>query len=212
VVSRGLAALSHDIHSVGPNTSDADSKEDILEDQRFDVIVRSLITSPSRRRFLGGLAAALGLLAPWASGTVEARKKKKKRKQKLERNAFGCVDVGQPCRGNDANCCSGHCEGTAPKKGKKDTSTCVDHNVGGCPAGADACVVGKVPCELDGVCFRTTGNASFCGKDLECTACSTDKDCEEAGFGSGAACIVCAVTCDKDGGTACVAAATPAES
>jgi hypothetical protein len=127
---------------------------------------------------------------------VEARKKKKKRKQKLKRNAFGCVDVGQACRGNDANCCSGHCEGPAPKKGKKDTSTCV---------------VGKVQCELDGICFRTTGNASFCGKSAECTACTNDADCDAEGFGPGAACIAC-ISCDKDGGTACVPPATPAES
>jgi hypothetical protein len=211
VVSRGLAALSHDLQSVGPNTSHADSKEDILEDQHFDCIVRSLIASPSRRRLLGGLIAALGLLVPWESGTVEARKKKKKRKQKLKRNAFGCVDVGQACRGNDANCCSGHCEGPAPKKGKKDASTCVAHHEGDCPAGADACVVGKVQCELDGICFRTTGNASFCGKSAECTACTNDADCDAEGFGPGAACIAC-ISCDKDGGTACVPPATPAES
>jgi hypothetical protein len=184
-----------------------------MDAKRFDRLARSLIAAPSRRRFLGGLVGARVLGATRIPDTVQAkRKNKKKKKQKLVFNAFGCVDVGKACRGNSANCCSGICEGTAPKKGKKDTSTCVDHHVGGCPAGADACVLGKVPCELDGVCFRTTGNASFCGKDVECTACSTDKDCEEAGFGSGAACIVCAVNCDKDGGTACVAAATPAES
>jgi hypothetical protein len=182
-----------------------------MDANRFDRIARSLIAFPSRRRLLGGLAVAPALLAARTLLTVEARKKKKKRKQKLKRNEFGCVDVGKACRGNDANCCSGHCEGAAPKKGKKDTSTCIPHHVGECPASADACVAGQVSCELDGICFRTTGNASFCGKKAECTACSTDADCDSEGFGPGAACIAC-INCDKDGGTACVPAATPGPS
>jgi hypothetical protein len=183
-----------------------------MDAKRFDRLARSLIAAPSRRRFLGGFVAMSGLLAPMLTETVEARKKKKKRKQKLERNAFGCVDVGNACRGNDTNCCSGHCVGPTPKKGKKDSSACIAHHVGECPDGADACVVGKVSCGVDGVCFRTTGNASFCGGKAACEACNSDSECEEAGFGSGAACIVCVINCDKDGGTACVPPATPAES
>lgn len=179
-----------------------------MDANRFDRLARARTTSPSRRRFLGGLAAASGLLAPWASGPVEGRKKKKKRKQKqkLKLNAFGCVDVGQACRGDDGNCCSGRCAGDAPAKGKADQSRCEAHNVGICEAGDDICVAGTSECGTDGDCFRTTGNGSFCGRDGKCSACRTDSDCV-ADFGEGAACIVCAGECLENGGAACFEAA-----
>jgi hypothetical protein len=179
-----------------------------VDANRFDRIARSLVASPSRRRFLAGLVAAPSLLAPWDSSPMEARKKKK-RKQKLKRNEYGCVDVGQPCRGNSANCCSGHCEGPEPKKGKKDISICVSHHVEECKAGDDVCLRIRTVCGLNGLCFRTTGNASFCGAKGACEACNTDADCEGS-FGAGAACAVCAVDCEKTAGTRCVPPASPA--
>lgn len=184
-----------------------------MDANRFDRLARSLTATPSRRRFLGGLAAASGLLAPWASGPVEGKKKKRKKrkqKQKLKLNAFGCVDVGQACRGDDGNCCSGRCAGDAPAKGQKDESRCEAHNVGACQAGNDSCGEDIVVCAANtGACFRTTGNGPVCGKETQCTVCSKDTDCNEEDFGEGAACIVCA---DCDGvngsqGTACVEAA-----
>jgi hypothetical protein len=179
-----------------------------MEAKRFDRLARSLIAAPSRRRFLGGLVGALALGATRIPGAL-AKRKKRKKKQKLVFNAFGCVDVGQPCRGNSANCCSGICQGTAPKKGKKDTSRCLAHNEGVCQDGDDFCQGTTVNCGSPGVCVRTTGNGSFCGKGATCTVCSKDTDCDEAEFGPGVACIVC-VNCDGvngSSGTACIEAA-----
>jgi hypothetical protein len=183
-----------------------------MDADRFDRLTRSLNASPSRRRFLGGLIAVRVLSATRIPDTVQAKRKKKKnkkKKQKLVFNTFGCVDVGKACRGDSANCCSGICEGTAPKKGKQDTSRCLPHNAGVCQAGDDFCQGTTVNCGSPGVCVRTTGNGSFCGKAATCTVCSKDTDCDEAEFGPGAACIVC-VNCDGvngSSGTACMEAA-----
>jgi hypothetical protein len=185
-----------------------------MDSSAFDRLTRSLTASPSRRAAVHLLAGLL-VTGPWrgvddAPGALAKRKKrKKKKKQKLVFNAFGCVDVGQACRGNSANCCSGICQGTAPKKGKKDTSRCLAHNEGVCQDGDDFCQGTTVNCGSPGVCVRTTGNGSFCGKGATCTVCSKDTDCDEAEFGPGVACIVC-VNCDGvngSSGTACIEAA-----
>jgi hypothetical protein len=58
------------------------------------------------------------------------------------------------------------------------------------------------PCGTGGVCYQTTGQASFCAEFGTCSACKKDADCE-ASHGPGAACAVCA-TCP--GGTLCAKA------
>lgn len=172
-----------------------------MDASRFDYLTRSLTDMPSRRGLLRGLsAAALGLAAIRIPDGVGA---KKKRKKKVVRNAFGCVDVGGKCRGKDANCCSGICQGKKPKQGKKDTSTCVAHNEGECQAGQDSCLETDVLCGEFGDCFSTTGKAGFCGADADCVVCQKDADCEPI-KGQGAACVVCAVCAGT--GTACVLA------
>jgi hypothetical protein len=186
-----------------------------MDDHPFDSIARLLSDASSRRGVLQGLAAAtLGLAAISLPGEAEGRKKRKngkrnKKKTKganppaLQLNDFQCVDVGNACRGNSANCCSGICEDNAPQPGKPDTSVCVAHNVGECQAGQDSCTVVDGTCGTDGVCLQTTGKASFCasaGKaDAACSDCTRDPECE-ALFGDGAACVVCEVEgCLKQG-------------
>jgi hypothetical protein len=172
-----------------------------MDASRFDRLTRSLSSGASRRHILAGVVlSAAALHVPTVIGA------RKKRNEKVKRNAFGCVDVGKACRGSDANCCSGICQGKKPKQGKKDTSSCVAHSVGECQADQDACLEFPTPCGTDGVCVRTTGKASFCGGDGACQECSKDTDCETE-FGPGAACIVCAVNCAGIGGTVCIAAA-----
>lgn len=164
----------------------------------FDELIRSL--NVSRRPLLGG---GLAVAAGWLSRAhIAARTRKKRGKRsKLKRNAFGCVNVGGKCRGKDAACCSGICDGKKPKKGRKDTSRCGAHNVDDCPAGADSCLAGNIEC-TNGQCYQTTGQASFCGVFGECVVCQKDVDCEPD-WGPGAACIVCARDCQSAGGTVC---------
>lgn len=172
-----------------------------MDATRFDRWTRSIAVGASRRTALR-FAAALGLAAAGVPATVEAKKKKTPTP-----NAYGCLNAGQPCRGNDALCCSGLCRGKKPKKGKKDKRKCAAHNTGDCTAAHDSCAVNQnVPCLSNGVCTRTTGEANFCahygiGK---CTDCATDADCWL--MGPGAACIVCPVSCPQTT-TACFAAA-----
>jgi hypothetical protein len=186
-----------------------------MEADRFDSLARSLTQTGSRRRALTALGGLVTLNALPASAKKGKNKKKAK---KPSRNAFGCLDVGTSCRGSSANCCSGTCEGKKPKKGKKDTSSCVAHNTGICSAETDTCTVGVgVPCHPSNpncLCFLTTGNAGFCGSFTgngsgginECRVCRTDPECQ-AEFGAGAACVVlggvCTPFCLTTGRTAC---------
>ena len=171
-----------------------------MEATLFDRLTRSIAEGSSRRTLL--LSTALGLALARVPTMVEA-----KTKEKPTRNAYGCLNVGQPCRGNDALCCSGVCQGKKPKKGKKDKHKCAAHNTGGCIAAQDSCAMNQnVPYLSNGVCTRTTGEATFCAKFWAgmCTKCAMDADCLL--LGPDAACIVCHVTCPQTT-TACFAAA-----
>jgi hypothetical protein len=154
------------------------------------------------------MGVALGLAALRHSDDADARKKRRKKTPQL--NAFGCLNVGQKCRGKDALCCSGKCAGKKPKRGRKDRRTCVAHDTGGCPKGdpSEACggdveTVCTAATGLEGVCDRTTGNAGFCTVSGDCFPCRKDADCQPL-CGPEAACIRCEETCSGVGGTACV--------
>lgn len=165
-----------------------------------------------RRLLLASLASVLPAWALPGSLTIEAKRKKKRKKNKKNKpdtNAFGCLNVGQHCNGKDDKCCSGVCDGKKPKKGKKDTSACVAHNVDSCDEAFDGCEGILVTCGLAGTCVKTTGNAPFCGgAPAECVPCQRDADCVAQGFGVAAACVLCSSECAlASGGTACFAAA-----
>jgi hypothetical protein len=163
-----------------------------LDPIRFDTLTRNFTGNASRRGILGTWLAVLGLgTLPPASGVT----KQKNRKQKLQRNAFGCVNVGGKCRGNDGNCCSGICDGKKPKKGDKDRSRCAGHDASTCLAGQNTCAGTFFPCVSSrsplAQCVITTGNASYCAGDVTCRSCARDTDCPPEEFEAGAACIVC---------------------
>jgi hypothetical protein len=167
-----------------------------MDTDRFDRVARAGARGLSRR----GLAGALGLVATAFSGLTDARKRNRKKKtKKLKRNSLGCVNVGDACRGNDGNCCSGVCQGNEPKKGKKDKSVCVAHNVGGCTLERDVCRTGEITqdsCGENTICTATTGGSAFCasavGNSPEkiCRVCAKDTDCEDQGFPAGSACVI----------------------
>ncbi len=170
-----------------------------MDTRRLVHLTRSLWMRQSRRTLAGVLG--LGAFAlPGLAGAGKKRKKRNKRKIKIKRNGFGCVNVGSVCK-RGGQCCSGICTG---QKGKK---RCQSHDTGGCQAGQDDCVAQtSCPENPDPVarCYRTTGNASVCGIGTAgaCMACTRDVDCE-AGFGPGAACVVCA-SCPGQMDTACM--------
>jgi len=209
-------------------------KESIVEQQRIEAVTRTLSSLPSRRDVLRGLAAAgLGFSAPRLAETEAAKHKHKKGKKRKHRtpvvtppevpplvfNRYGCLDVGQPCRGENANCCSGICQGAAPAAGQPDASHCVAHNAGVCTPETDSCELGlEVPCNPSATrsaCTITTGNAGFCadisaGTEKHCRVCTRDTDCQGE-FGPGAACVVlgggCTPLCITTGRTACIPSA-----
>jgi hypothetical protein len=209
-----------------------------MEQTNFEIVTQTLTGIPTRRDFLRGLVAAgLGFGGLRRVGAAEAKKKgKKKRKKKLQPrplpppssppslpplilNRFGCVEVGQPCRGDSSLCCSGVCAGAAPAEGQPDSSTCAAHNTSGCTADTNTCDFGPdIPCNPGQpgyrVCLLTTGNAGFCGDvsagaTTHCRVCSRDVDCQGE-FGPGAACVflggTCTPLCITTNRTACVPA------
>ena len=171
-----------------------------MEHDRFDHLARVLSRHPSRRTLAGMLG--LGVLGLVGGAQFEVVSARKKRKKKVKKNEFGCVDAGKFCK-NAGQCCSGICQG---KKGKK---TCKAHNESTCVTGQTEIGCGgrvNVACQTtageDGQCDTTTGNAPYCVADGGCAACKKDADCV-ATCGAGAACIRCG-GCDANGGTACV--------
>jgi hypothetical protein len=173
---------------------------------RFDALTRLLDAPSARRRVLqvqGIAAVSLGF-----AGTRIDAAYGKKRKRKLKRNQFGCVNVGKPCRGKNGHCCSGICEGKKPKKGKKDRSRCAAHGEDSCQKGQHltACGGQTVQCTTStgdvGSCRTTTGQAGYCAADGQCRRCGNDADCRPF-CGPDAACVVCdSVLCEF--GTQCV--------
>jgi hypothetical protein len=168
----------------------------------------------SRRGILRSVAASLAGLAGLRLGAdvaTAARRKGKKRKRKTpDPNAFGCLNVGQKCRGKDSTCCSGICQGKKPKKGKRDKRKCVGHDEATCQPGQSvpgcggaATVACTTSAGLPGACFTTTGNAAYCATGiLECFPCKSDVDCQGV-CGPRATCIPCAAECSAEGGTIC---------
>jgi len=183
-------------------------------EHKFDDTIRQLSAGITRRGLwrvaVASTTGAAILRLPLAVDAKKKRRKKRKKKTQPEQpsapqsppqppvfNEFGCFDVGQPCQGDNSLCCSGICEGTP------ESSQCVGHDSLTCTAAQDNCVTQPNPCGTGGKCFKTTGNASFCGNGAQCVACKHDPDCEAA-MGPGAACVVCPVACTVTK-TACMA-------
>src|SRR5688500_16952446 len=174
---------------------------------RFPAVTQTLARLPTRRDIVRGLAGAgLGLAGLRLSGLAgakqkHARSKRKKKNRKRPQpvvNQYGCLEVGQPCKGDSTRCCSGVCEGKKPKKGKKDTRRCVAHGTGTCEQDQlTLCEVynpAPAPCNNAAcVCVRTTADSSFCGTTAvgvsDCAACQRDSDCQALGFAAGSACV-----------------------
>jgi hypothetical protein len=174
-----------------------------VETTRFDRVARAFAAQVSRRQAM--IALALSALAGASGAGADAAKRKRKRKPRkpLVFNGYDCVDVGLPCRGNSANCCSGICEGKKPKKGKKDRSRCVAHDSGDCPVEQNACAVPGSICGPLGVCSQTTGKACFCASNSgNCAVCQKDAECVALGWEPNSACIISA-GCPQTGGTGC---------
>lgn len=199
-------------------------------DPRIEALSRALTRASSRhdlvrQSFAGGLAALLGERLGLLD--VEAKHKRRRRHKHRHRrrtpppppppsplvfNRFGCIDVGQSCRGNNSLCCSGICEGSAPLTGQPDTSHCVAHNADVCLAGQSFCTgPTAVTCGTTGggFCMTTTGNAGFCFDlgSADCSVtCTRDPECV-ASRGPGAACVLCPTCPGRE--TVCVRTGAP---
>jgi hypothetical protein len=185
-----------------------------MDQNRFDALTRSWSEAASRRSVLGGILATMGHGVLLPGGAAAKRTKTHRKRKKPKKNAFGCLNVGQRCRGKNRKCCSGRCQGKKPKKGEKDKSRCVGHDASTCLSGQTFPICGGggfVSCTSSaglsgGVCATTTGNAAYCAYVSDCFPCKKDTDCQ-AVCGPQAACIACAGSCPEAGGTICAGVA-----
>lgn len=184
--------------------------------EAIDLLARHTATI-TRRSALGVTLSGLvgGLLEGEAKSADQRRKRRRRKNRKRNKpqaNAFGCLNVGDRCDGTDLQCCSGICQKQKGGKGKPRKAFCVAHGEGGCRPDQDACDnldSAANQCDVDGLCFRTTGQAGFCAQigAGQCVACSRDLECEAA-LGFGAACVVCEECANNGAGTGCVPPAT----
>jgi hypothetical protein len=179
-----------------------------VDQNHFERLTKALIAIPSRRdvlRGLSGLGLALGVARlPVVVDAKKRKHKKKKKDKKAKPNAFGCLEVGDPCKSAD-QCCSGICEGK--KCRSHDTGTCNQEAPGVCEEGNPP----KAHCNGSICwCLRTTAGSNFCGNTggpSACADCQKDADCEALGFPSGSACVPYSEgNCSYcgEGGMACV--------
>ena len=173
----------------------------------FHALACTINKTPSRRDVLRGLAGVgmgLGMLRIPARADAKKKGKRKKQEPKAKPNAFGCLEVDDPCKTAE-QCCSGVCEG---KQGKKrcrahDTGTCNQDLPGLCSDpptialcnGSDTCA-----------CLSTTAGSSFCAQlgQPRCVPCRKDADCVVLGLPPGSAClpttgILCRGECTETG-------------
>ena len=156
-----------------------------MDSARFGRMTRAFSLLLSRR----ALARALGAGALIVPRPTQARKRKKR----VKRNAFGCVNVEGFCQ-NAGQCCSNICQG------KKGNRTCRAHDTGECQARQKGS-----PCttsdDRGGTCDVTTGNAGYCVGgtfgDVQQPFCARDPDCQARSGDVRAACLsdghICAV-------------------
>jgi hypothetical protein len=210
-----------------------------VDSSRLDSLARSLTAHSPRRAFVAAVISGGLAMVGWSAGPIDTAAKKKgkrgtkKRKRQataptappslapLVFNQFGCVEVGQACRGDNALCCSSICSGTPPAgEGQPDTSQCVAHDAGTCnQVIAGLCTnpnLLEVVCNnrSDCGCFRTTSGSSVCAElfgdagTSQCVeSCRRDADCVTLGFPTGSTCASvsegrCAGTCPS--GMACL--------
>jgi hypothetical protein len=174
-----------------------------MDDSRFDRLARRLgnvLPLQVVRRGALGLA-----LAGFLPSLAVARRRRKRKRKPLLLNEFGCVPVGQPCKGNGENCCSGICEGSPPRKGNPDRSRCAGHHAGNCQPGSPLGTKCTTHAGESGVCTTTTGAAGYCARIGGCSdePCRKDADCG-SGLPYGSRACVRDPSCP--GGTSCAVA------
>lgn len=185
-----------------------------MEANRFDAITRLLDHPATSRRALCGLSLSplAWLVTTLPGNNAEARRNRKHKLKNPKPNAFGCLEVGNPCR-TAKQCCSGVCKG---KKGKR---TCRAHGVGTCTQDQlDWCAVESLAEEhlalascngRQGLCIHTTTASNACVNFHVCADCKRDADCEAMGAPAGSVCApfsgsrACAGFCEETGGMAC---------
>lgn len=176
-----------------------------MDASRFDELTRFLSRGSPRRQILVAMLLGAVGLSPESD----------------TRAGILCSDFGEECT-RPEDCCSGICttaEVTAQGKRKRRKKRrrrrkppappkfCQAHDTGGCQVGQGSCGPPGVKCPADQLkfCFRTTGNAPFCGSGAVCRGCTTDDECRTFCGDQDAACIFCDPTCGGIGATACVA-------
>lgn len=159
-----------------------------MDDERFDLVVRSLVACRSRRTVL---SLALGgiLSGPFVEGAYGRKRRKKKRKKQPS-----------PCRecADNEECLDQRCVSLA--------RVCIVED--------DSCTTGEPlfcgdendPVEERASCLLTLGGNPICARQRSvwCRPCTSHDDCERQGWGPRGVCLsTCRSRCGEDGPPSC---------
>jgi hypothetical protein len=151
-----------------------------MDDERFDLVVRTLVAPRSRRTVLGITVG--GIIAGLDLADAEAKKRRKK-KQKKRPSCSACAD--------NEECVGGRCVSLA--RGCR-----VDDY--GCGTGGDPVICGDAgdPLAERGRCDLTQGGNPICARAIQCHSCTSHDDCERQGWGPRGVCLSeCRVRCGE---------------
>jgi hypothetical protein len=154
-----------------------------VDASRFDLVVRSLHDSASRRTVAGGtlatgLGAFLGFLR-WDDGGARKRKKRKKKRCKGDTKKCGktCIPKTECCGACDAaeSCCDGVCRNVLT-----DGANCgacgITCAIARCQHGTCLCNSGE-DCPDICKCALSANGETVCAGPVTDDTCTTDDDC-----------------------------------
>lgn len=161
-----------------------------MDAERFDLVVRSLFTSRSRRTVLG-LALGGILSRPFLE---DAQGKKRRKKQRKKR------PVLSPCRAcaDNEECVDQRCVSLARICGVEDDLCTIIEPV--------RCGEASDPLEERASCLLTLGGNPICARErsVQCRPCTSHGDCERQGWGPRGVCLSqCRLRCGDGGPPSC---------
>lgn len=159
-----------------------------MDDKRFDLVVRSLFASRSRRTVLGLTFG--GIVSGLFVEDADARKRRKKKRKKRPPPCRACAD--------NEECIGQRCVSLARICLVEDDS---------CSTGEPLfCGEENDPVEERASCRLTLGGNPMCARQrsIQCRPCTSRDDCERQGWGPRGVCLsTCRIRCGEGGPPSC---------
>ena len=160
----------------------------MMDAERFDLVVRSLFASRSRRAFLGGVLG--GIVSGPFVGDGHGRKRRKRKRKQRPPPCAACAD--------NEGCVGQRCVSLA--------RACIVED-DGCTTGEELfCGDENDPVEERASCQLSLGGNPICARQRSvwCRPCASHEDCEQQGWGPRGVCLAtCRIRCGEGGSPSC---------